>query len=95
MIVVIGKLTLKPGHNTVFMDGWADLVAEYRKESGCISYEVVQVVNNANLCYMVSKWNSEEDYERHLASPPYQKAYTYSIGFLAKVPEIDRCVVAI
>jgi len=91
MIFVVGKLTLKPGKSAVFMEGWAELIEEYRKEPGCIFYHVGRVIKNENLWYMISQWESEELYEQHLQGPFYQRAFTYSIGFLAKAPEIERC----
>ena len=91
MIFVVGKLTLKPGKNTVFMEGWAELIEEYRKEPGCIMYHVGRSTTNENLWYMISHWESEELYDKHLEGPFYQRAYAYSIGFLTKEPEIERC----
>lgn len=93
MIFVVAKLTLKPGKNAVFMEGWAELIEEYRKEPGCIMYHVGRVINNENLWYMISQWESKELYDQHLKGPFYQRAYTYSIGFLIKEPEIDCCYI--
>ncbi len=95
MIYVISKLALKPGKLKVFMEGWTELVLEYRNEAGCVSYDVVKAKDNDNLCYMVSRWENEESYEQHLAGPYYRRAYDYSFGFLAKSPETDRCLVVI
>jgi len=95
MITVISKMTLKPGTIRVFMEGYAELVAEYRKETGCRSYNVLQEIKNEMICYMVGQWDSEAAYQQHLDSPNFQRAYAYSIGFLSKEPETSICTTTI
>ncbi|MEQ8200630.1 MAG: putative quinol monooxygenase [Syntrophomonadaceae bacterium] len=95
MIFVVAKLTLKPGQSAVLLEVWSELAEEYRKEPGCIFYTVGRSINNQNLCYAIGQWESEEDYEQHLKGPSYQRAYAYSMGFLAKAPEFERCQIDI
>lgn len=54
-----------------FFEGWAELVVEYKKEEGCISYNVYQDIHYNNLCYMIGKWEIEEAYQKHLDGPYY------------------------
>jgi quinol monooxygenase YgiN len=91
MVTIIRKLSLKPGKLQVFMEGWADLVKEYRQEPACSSYNVYLDKNNANICFMIGKWDDEQAYRKHLDSEAFGRAYTYSIGFLTKEPELYVC----
>lgn len=95
MITVIATMTVKPGKMQVFLDGWAELVLEYRKEEGCFSYNVYQDMNYPNLCYMIGQWEDEKAYQKHLDGPHYQKAYNGSIGMLVKEPEKSFSTLAI
>lgn len=95
MIMVIATMTVKPGKVSVFLEGWAELVVEYRKEEGCIFYNVYQDIHYPNLCYMIGQWDSEEAYQKHLDGPHYQKAYNGSIGMLVKEPEKSFSTLAI
>lgn len=88
MVTVIATLSLKPGKLAVFIEGWAELVEEYLKEPGCHGYNVYVDKKNENAVYMIGKYDDEDAYQKHLSSPAYKKAYTYSIGFLTKEPEI-------
>jgi quinol monooxygenase YgiN len=95
MITVISKMILKPGKLPVFLEGWTDLIVQYRKESGCTSYNVLLDTKNENICFVVGEWDSEEAYQQHLDSPFYQQAYSYSIGWLAKEPDTSICSIVI
>lgn len=91
MVTVITQLSLKPGKLAVFLEAWEELVIEYRKESDCISSNVLQDLNNVNVVFMISQYNNREAYQIHLDSDAYQKAYTYSRGWLTKEPSIFIC----
>jgi quinol monooxygenase YgiN len=91
MITVVGKLSLKPGKLPVFVEGWTDIIEEYRKEPTCHGYNVYVEKANPNVCLMIGKWDDESAYQKHLDSDAYKKAYTYSIGWLTREPEVLIC----
>jgi quinol monooxygenase YgiN len=66
MIKVVAKCKLKPG---VVVDEYLvqarELVAETRKEEGCITYALHQDINDPSIVTMLEEWVDEEALNQH------------------------------
>lgn len=50
-----------------------ELVAETRKENGCIVYEVYQDKDRENILTMIEEWQSEEALAAHMKTPHFTR----------------------
>lgn len=81
MIRVVAKGKLKPG---VMVEDYVllakELVAETRKEKGCISYALHEEINDPTILTMLEEWADEEALELH----------NQSVHVLKIVPELRK-----
>ena len=89
MIKVIAKLLIKDGMVEELKSSVLELVAETRKEAGCIVYQLFQDLNNQKLFTFVEEWESTEDLDKHLNSKHFKEAGPKLTEILAKDLEIS------
>jgi quinol monooxygenase YgiN len=66
MIKVVAKATLKQGVNPEdYLVKASELVAETRKEEGCITYALHQDINDPSIVTMLEEWVDEEALNQH------------------------------
>ncbi|MFP7296701.1 putative quinol monooxygenase [Neobacillus niacini] len=66
MIKVVAKAKLKPDVNAEdYIAQAKELVAETRKEQGCITYALHQDINDPSIITMLEEWLDEESLNRH------------------------------
>lgn len=66
MIKVVAKGKLKPGVDVEdYLVQARELVAETRKEEGCITYALHQDINDPSIVTMLEEWVDEEALNRH------------------------------
>lgn len=85
MIKVIAKITVREDMIDTLKSFIPELVAETRKEAGCISYQLFQEVNNKKVFAMVEEWESPEVLKKHMNSKHFQDA----IPKLSEIQEKD------
>ena len=85
MVKVVAKSTNKEGTLEEFKSVVAHLVAETRKEEGCISYQLFQDVKDRNVFTFIEEWQSQEALQSHMKS----KHFTEAMPKLAQVREKD------
>lgn len=66
------------------------LAAQSRKETGCVSYEVLKDVSNAEIFVLVEEWTSLAALEAHNKTAHFHEAVSNSQPFLAKPLEVGR-----
>jgi quinol monooxygenase YgiN len=71
MIKVIARSVIKENHLSDALQLYKLLVAETIKESGCISYELFQELNNPNNLTLIEEWEDMEALERHTQTPHF------------------------
>jgi len=84
-LTVIAYITAKAGHADQVRDALLDLVAETRKEKGCVNYDLHQSSKNACEFAMYENWTSASDLELHAKSAHIQ-AFAKSAGDLLDGP---------
>ncbi|WP_235847084.1 putative quinol monooxygenase [Neobacillus niacini] len=66
MIKVVAKAKLKPGVSVEdYLIQAKELVAETRKEEGCITYALHQDINDSSIVTMLEEWVDEESLNQH------------------------------
>ena len=89
MIKVIAKMTIKEGMAGELMSSIQELVAETRKETGCIVYQLFQDTNNQKVFTFVEEWVNQEALDKHLNSKHFKDASSKLTGILEKDMEIS------
>jgi quinol monooxygenase YgiN len=69
MIYVVTTTQVKPEAREAYIKGAKQLVAETRKENGCISHEAHTGISDPNLVVFVERWESREDLDAHARAP--------------------------
>ncbi|MGL5624469.1 nitroreductase family protein [Cetobacterium sp.] len=72
MIRVVVEIQVKDEKKLEFLNIAQNLVAESRKEKGCIEYNLIDS-GIENQLYFVEKWESMEDLKNHAAAPHSKK----------------------
>lgn len=89
MIKVVAKATVKEDQIEVFKNSVQELVAETRKESGCIVYQLFQDVNNKNVLTFVEEWENMEALQKHMNSKHFQAAIPVLTALQEKDMEVS------
>jgi quinol monooxygenase YgiN len=89
-IRVVARITAKPEKVAELASILRDLVGPTRKETGCISYQLLGNKTDAGDFVFVEEWTSDAALDAHLASPHLQRALSKATSLLAKTPDIRR-----
>ena len=68
MIKVIARSVIKDKEINSYLEEVRILVAETRKEEGCISYELFQDINNKCIFTILEEWSSKDALDLHKKS---------------------------
>lgn len=71
MIKVIARSIIKENHLSDALQIYELLVAETIKESGCITYELFQELNNPNNLTLIEEWEDIEALQHHTQMPHF------------------------
>ena len=66
------------------------LGAQSRKETGCVSYEVLQDTSNAEIFVLIEEWTNVAALDAHNKTAHFHEAVSKSQPFLAKPLEVGR-----
>lgn len=69
MLVIAGTLSLDPAKREQAIAAARELMAETRKEPGCISYTFSEDLENAGSFRIFEEWKSQQDLELHFKAP--------------------------
>lgn len=87
----MARLTAKPGYEEQVRAQSISLVAPSRAEAGNVSYSTFNSATDPREWVVVEEWESREAFERHLASPHMQEAFTAGAEWLAG-PPVDTVI---
>ena len=71
MIKVIARSVIKENHLPDALKIYKLLVTETVKESGCITYELFQELDNSNNLTLIEEWEDMEALQRHTQTPHF------------------------
>lgn len=86
----LARITARPDKIEEVKSLLLDLVGETRKESGCISYQLLQNKANPADFTFVEEWASDSDIDIHFTTAHIQDAFSKAASLLAKEPDIGR-----
>ena len=66
------------------------LIVPTRKESGCISYELLQNKKDPTDFTFVEEWESDASLDSHMATTHLAEAVSKLTGLLAEAPDIGK-----
>jgi quinol monooxygenase YgiN len=66
------------------------LAADSRKESGCVSYDVLQNAAEANVFVLVEKWRTNADLDAHNLTPHVHDAIMKATPLAAAPLDVGR-----
>lgn len=69
MIVIAGRVSLDPAQREAATAAAREMMAETRKEAGCISYTFSADLEEPGRFYIFEEWESEDALRAHFASP--------------------------
>lgn len=87
---VIARVKAKADHVAQVREILSALVEPTRRESGCLSYELLQNSSDPADFVFVEKWASAAAEQAHFATPHISTALQRLAGLLAAEPEICR-----
>jgi len=88
MVVVAGKVTVKPDARTDAIAAARRMAEATRAEPGCISYGFYQDVGDPNTILVFEEWEDAAALERHFATP-------HMAAFAAEIPRFVAGATAI
>lgn len=86
MKVINASFFIKEDKRETFLADTKALIAETRKEEGCIEYHLYESVEERNTFIMMEIWADQAAIEIHNQSPLLQKLFGNVADFSAKAP---------
>ncbi|MFE3852068.1 putative quinol monooxygenase [Streptomyces griseorubiginosus] len=87
-IRIVAEVTAHPGRSEELWQNLAELVEPTRKETGNISYDILQDLDNPDHFLFYEEWESRDYFERHLESPhvaDYDRATRHLISIPVRI----------
>ena len=88
MISIIAKNIVKPDQVENFKSLARELVAESRKEKGCIAYALNQDIKQPNLLTFIERWQDQAAIDTHNASAHFKRIVPTLGPFQAEPGEV-------
>jgi quinol monooxygenase YgiN len=95
MIKVIAKITIKEDSIDTFKETAVKLVAETRREFGCMSYQLYSDVNIKNEFTFVEEWANPDALQNHMKAKHFQDAMAKFADLSEKEMDISVCTLLI
>lgn len=89
-IRVVARVNIRPDKVDETLSAFDDLVAATREETGCVSYQVLQNVEDAHEMTFVEEWASAEALQEHFATPHFMALADRVEELLTGPPDIRR-----
>lgn len=68
-LVIVAEMTLAEGREAEALEVLDELCSTtHREDDGCLLYAVHRVIGDDRTVFLLEKWRSREDLDRHLAS---------------------------
>lgn len=81
-IRIVAEMLFKPGKKEELKEALEKLVAGSRAESGNISYELLESLDNPNHVFVVENWASQTAIDEHNQTPHFQEFMRLAAGRL-------------
>ncbi|HWY58471.1 MAG TPA: putative quinol monooxygenase [Terriglobales bacterium] len=91
-ITVIAYMTAKTGHEDRVRSALLELVAQSRKDKGCMNYDLHQSQDNAARFAMYESWETAADLDAHAKAAPLQTFVKTAGALLERPAEISKWI---
>jgi quinol monooxygenase YgiN len=91
-ITVIAYITAKSGHEDEVRDALLNLVAQARKEKGCINYDLHQSPEIRAQFLMCENWQTSADLDAHSKAAPLQAFVRIAGSLLERPAEVSKWI---
>lgn len=92
-VKVVARIIAQPDKIEEVKSLLLGLVGDTRKESGCISYQLLQNKADPGDFTFVEEWESDSAIDTHFIAPHMQNAFLKAVPLLAEEPDIRRYLV--
>lgn len=86
-VVVIERISTKPGQKANFQRDLSELAGQVREESGCLEWTVHDVQDDPDSIMIIERWKSRAALDEHFAQP-YMRSFGDRSESLSDVPEV-------
>ena len=93
MIVIAGKIQVKPERRDEARKAALDMVEATRRESGCVSYTFYADLVDPGTFFLFEEWESDAALAAHFQTPHMARFQEQAPALLAAPPTIKRYVV--
>lgn len=85
---VLIDITLIPGKEEEFEKEFGPVIAEVRKESGNIEFQLSQHPDEPNVYFLYERWKNVEVLKQHMQTPHMSQFWPKYFPMIAKIPTI-------
>lgn len=89
MIAIEAKLEVQPAKRQEFLEATKTLIEGSRMESGNISYDLFQSIEDENVFMMIEKWEDQAAIESHNTSAHFGQFVAFAQTALAKPLDVQ------
>lgn len=82
MIKIVAKNTLKDGQRDSFIQLAQELIEKSKSEAGCISYDLLQDINNESVLTFIEEWEDQNAIDLHNNSEHFKRIVPMLAEFL-------------
>lgn len=90
MVHVLARITAQPASADALREILVELVAQSRREAGCLHYELFQQEGAAHIFQTVERWADGAAADAHMSTPHVAAAIAKAGALLGAPPEILR-----
>jgi quinol monooxygenase YgiN len=73
MVKVVAKSKVKKGSETEYLKLAAALADKTRIEAGCVSYQLLQDINDGSIYTFIEEWADQASLDAHMKSEHFQE----------------------
>lgn len=89
MLKIVAKFIVEEDKIEEFKKNAEILATQTRKEEGCISYQLLQNVDNSEMLFFVEEWENQEAIDKHNNSKHFTELLPKLTAHLKEDPAIN------
>lgn len=89
MLKIVAKFIIKEAKVEEFKKHAEVLAAETRNEEGCISYQLLQNIDNSEILFFIEEWKDQEAIDKHNNSKHFTELLPKLTANLKEDPSIN------
>jgi quinol monooxygenase YgiN len=90
MILVMGRYSIDPAKREAFLAFARELVAQERRQPGCLAFDIFEDVTTPNAFLMMEQWENEDVLDAHTSSEAFERSDAALNEFIVGEPSWDE-----